>query len=420
MSRRIARNLARVKPGTLYVGIDLAGKRNTAVVVNDRAQQLGKFGFPNDRGGYDYLLRRVESTRQEQQAPAALVGMEPTDCLWKLVAAELERHQVEYRLVNAYTMKKHREGDQLDRSKDDARDAFMIADLLRTGKYTETRLLHDGYAELREYALLYDRIRRDIRRHKNSLRSAAGQLFPELDQVFKDFTGDTALAMLRNHASAQVVQKMPLDAFMSSVRADLRGSRLSVSKLRRAHMLAGQSVGLHEGVSGLQQAVRVQIEVLDLLQPQLDEVRTGLIDVFLSLPESPYLLSIPWLGEVTAAIILAEIGDPRNYSCAAQLIKLAGTQPTPNTSGRKTRSRTPMSHKGRQRLRTALYFASLRLIQKDDAFAQVYLHFQRRKDNPLTKMQALGAIMNRLLRISWSLMRHQTFYDPALHLVGSA
>ena len=72
-----------------------------------------------------------------------------------------------------------------------------------------------------------------------------------------------------------------------------------------------------------------------------------------------------------------------------------------------------MSHKGRPRLRTALFFAVLRLLQVDDAFAREYLRFQQREKNPLTKMEALGALMNKLLRILWALMRNQTFYHPA-------
>jgi hypothetical protein len=55
----------------------------------------------------------------------------------------------------------------------------------------------------------------------------------------------------------------------------------------------------------------------------------------------------------------------------------------------------------------------MRLIQVDEAFARQYQHLQRRPKNPLTPMQALGVLMNRLLRILWALMRQQTFYNPA-------
>ena len=130
------------------------------------------------------------------------------------------------------------------------------------------------------------------------------------------------------------------------------------------------------------------------------------------LPESAYLLSVHGLGIITAATILSEIGDPSHYTSAHQLIKLAGTQPVPNTSGRKSRSQTPMSHKGRPRLRTALFFAVMRLVRVDEAFAREYQHLQTREKNPLTKMQALGVLMNKLLRILWALMHHRAFYEP--------
>jgi transposase len=412
MSRAISKRLACIEPGTLFVGVDLSLDDSVAVVLDGRAKQLDRFRFPNDADGYYYFHRRLVTVQEREEAPAVLVGMEPTNYFWKLLASDLERRQVPYRMVNPYTVKKHREGDQLSRSKNDYRDAFMIGDLLRTGKFTETQLLHGDYAELRQYVVLRDRLKGDIRRQKSLIRNIAGQLFPELSQEFTDFSCLTALAMLRRHAVPAVIRDLPRHAFISAVRADFTGERLPVSKLRRAYALAERSVGVQHGTEALQQALCLHVGTLRLLQQQLERVEEALLSTFLGLRPAPYLVSVPDLGEITAAIILAEIGDPSRYSNASQLIKLAGTQPVPNTSGRKTRSKTPMSHKGRPRLRTALYFAVMRLIQSDDNFARIYRRFQTRGENPLTRMQALGALMNKLLRILWALMKHQTFYDP--------
>jgi transposase len=413
-NRTLSKKLASVKPGTVFVGVDLALDQNVAVVLTEQAKQLTRFRFPNERDGYDYFYGRVEAILEQRQAPGVLVGMEPTNYFWKLLAADMEdqRPDYSYRLVNPYTVKKNREGDQLDRSKDDNRDAFVIGELLRTGKYTETRLLHGEYAELRQYVTVYTRLRRDVRRQKTLIRNVAGQLFPELPRAFKGLTGQTALAMLRHHAAAVVVRKMTQEAFIAGVRADLPGQRMQVAKLRRAHVLAKRSVGLSDGIDALQLALRLHVETLEALERQLEEVYTALVDTFLALPESTYLLSMHGLGLITAATILAEIGDPSHYTSARQLIKLAGTQPVPNTSGRKSRSQTPMSRKGRPRLRTALFFAVMRLVQLDEAFAHEYQHLQGREKNPLTKMQALGVLMNKLLRILWALMRNRTFYIP--------
>jgi transposase len=419
-NRTLSKKLASVKPGTLFVGIDLGLDRNVAVVLSERAEQLSRFGFPNERDGYDYFYRRLEAILEQQQAPAVLVGMEPTNYFWKLLVTDMEQHRPDYgyRLVNPYTVKKNREGDQLDRSKDDNRDAFTIGELLRTGKYTETRLLQGAYAELRQYVTLYTRLQRDVRRQKTLIRNVAGQLFPELPRVFKDLTGVTASAMLRNCAAAAGVRKMSQETFIASVRADFCGQRMQVAKLRRAHVLAKRSVGVSDGVEALQLALRLHIETLEALEQQLEAACIALTDTFLALPESEYLLSIPGLGLIAAATILSEIGDPGHYTNARQLIKLAGTQPVPNTSGRKSRSKTPMSHKGRPRLRTALFFAVMRLVRVDEAFAREYQHLQTREKNSLTKMQALGVLMNKLLRILWSLMQHRTFYVSDFQTAG--
>jgi transposase len=218
--------------------------------------------------------------------------------------------------------------------------------------------------------------------------------------------------MLRHHAAAVEVRKVSQETFIAAVRTDSRGQRMQVAKLRRAHVQAKYSVGLTHGVEALQLALQLHIEALEALRQQLEAVCTALVDTFLALPESEHLLSVPGLGIITAATILSEIGDPSHYTSARQLIKLAGTQPVPNTSGRKTRSQTPMSHKGRSRLRTVLYFAVMRLVRVDEAFAREYQRLQTRERNPLTKMQALGVLMNKLLRILWSLMRNRTFYIP--------
>jgi transposase len=412
MTRTLTKKLACIKPGTLFIGIDLALKSNVAVVIDQQAARLDRFSFPNERDGFDFFRRRLRSHQERQQAPAVMVGMEPTNYFWKPLASDLAQHEIFYCLVNSYTVKKHREGDQLARAKDDARDAFTIADLVRTGKYTQTRLLQPPYADLRHYAVLRHRLVRDSSRQKILLQGAVGQLFPELSTVFSSFTGATALAMLRGHAAATQISQLPLETFLTRVRQDLKGPRLLVSRLRQAHALAPTSIGLQQGTQAIQLALRLHIESWEALQIQLEQVEKVLQDTFLATPESRYLVSIPGLGTVTAATILAEIGNPAHFTQARQLVKLAGVQPVPNLSGNKTRSLTPMSRQGRPRLRSALFFAVLRLIQSDDGFASAYQYYLQREKRPLTKMQAIGALMNKLLRVLWALMRHKTMYDP--------
>ena len=406
-----AKKLAQVQPGALHAGVDLALEKNVVIVINEKAERLDHFSFPQDRGGYDYFLRRLEGLRQRYQASEVVVAMEPSNYFWKLLANELEEKKVIYHLVNSYTVKKHREGDQLDRSKDDRRDAVQIAELSRNGKYTKTRLQKGAYEELRCYGTLYDQSVRAIRREKQVLWGLAGQAFPELSRVFKDLIGETSQALLMTCASAATIRQLTEEDFVTQVRAAYSGKRLFVSKLRRVHQLAVTSIGVTEGLGAIQLAIQVHLAELQTFQKQLKQVTTAMATCLASLPEATYLLSV--LGAVSAAIFLAEVGDPKRYQAAAQWVKLAGTQPAPNTSGKKQRSQTPMSHQGRARLRTMLYFTCLRMVQYDDHFAQIYAHLQRRQNNPLTKMQAIGVLMNKILHILWALIHNQTFYNPS-------
>ena len=52
MAHSVSRKAARLKPGLLYVGVDLALDSNQAKVVDERAKLLGKLGFPNTADGF--------------------------------------------------------------------------------------------------------------------------------------------------------------------------------------------------------------------------------------------------------------------------------------------------------------------------------------------------------------------------------
>jgi hypothetical protein len=80
----LPKKLASVKPGTLFVGVDLALDRNVAVVMDERAKRLDRFRFDNDLGGCKTFHRRLRQVKEKHQALAVLVGMEPTNYFWKL------------------------------------------------------------------------------------------------------------------------------------------------------------------------------------------------------------------------------------------------------------------------------------------------------------------------------------------------
>jgi len=215
--------------------VDLALESNVIVVLDEKARQCDRFRFPQDIDGYKYMHERLKKVCQKQGASQVVIAMEPTNYFWKLMANWLEQNQVDYHLVNAYTVNKHREGDQIDRSKDDPRDAFVIGDLSRTGKYTETQLPRGYYAELREYATLYYQTMKNVHRAKSILWGLLGQVFPELSRAFKSFSGATITALLKTCPAAVSIRALSEEDFIAKVTTAFSGKRLCRSKLRQAY-----------------------------------------------------------------------------------------------------------------------------------------------------------------------------------------
>jgi len=411
MSNHTAKHLASLQPGTLFAGVDLGLDDSVVVVLTTTADRLDRFRSRNDAAGYAALRQRLQRLVEKHQAPGLLIGMEPTNYYWKQLGYDLERHQLPFRLVNALTVKRHREGDQLDRSKDDWRDAYTIADLLRQGKFTETRLPHGVYAELQAGYIAYQRLRRDRGRQATLLVNTVRQLFPEFGQVFKDVSGATAGAVITAGLLPHVISTYSEDLFLASVRSHYTGQHLRVRQVRQLYALAQDSYGCPEATTALCLMAQQQVEAIRLLDLQAKHLLDTLLTLFYTLPEAPYLLSIQGLTAPSALGLVAHTGDLTQYPHGGALIKLAGTQPTPNTSGRKTYSPTPFSHQGRSGLRTVTYFIALRLIRRNDALHYHYQRLTTRTEHPLPKMQAIGACMNKLLWYVWHVAKRRERYD---------
>lgn len=411
MSKFTTQSVAALPPGMLFAGIDLSLDTLVVVVLDATGLQRDRFQTPNTPTGYAYLRQRLQRTIEKHQAAGIWVGMEPTNYYWKPLGYDLEAHELEFRLVNALTVKRHREGNQLDRSKDDWRDAFTIADLVRTGKFTETRLPHGVYAELQTGYVAYQRLRQDRGRQLNLLVNTVRQLFPEFQQVLKDLSGTTASAIIGAGVWPPHIARQRECEFLAQVRQHSVGRRLQVQPARRLYALAAQAAGGSEATRSLQLLAQQQVEAIRLLDRQAQALLDTLLTLFHTLPEAPYLLSIQGLKAPSALGVIAYIGDLTHYHAGSALIKLAGTQPTPNHSGRKTFSATPFSHQGRSGLRTVVYFITLRLIRQNDALHYHYQRLTTRREHPLPKMQAVGACMNKFLWYVWHVVKYRQVYD---------
>lgn len=412
MKDSTARKLRQIPPGYLLVGIDPHKKRHAVAIMTPQAMVLAKFKVSNSLDGFAHLCQRVDQEVDRQGASGAMYAIEAGSHFWRNLAYFLEGQGRPFRLVNPYTLKRRREGEDLDRRKNDFRDATMAAELLRTGKFTETRLPHGTYAELRAAYQAYRRVRGQRTQTVNLLRSLLDGLFPEFCHIFKHVTGKTAMAVLAVCPMPATIAEMSAEEFVNSVRQASPRDRLVAKKLRALHAEAQRSAGVAAGASTVTTEVRHTVQQVQMFHAQATVWEDRLAALIATLPESRFLLSIPGVGPLTVAGLLGELGPLTSYSRAKQLVKMAGTNPTEAESAGKRSRHSPMSKKGRSALRWCLWMASVALLRHNPDFADWARTLRERPAHahPLKSGEVLGAVGNRLLRLAYALVKQQTMY----------
>lgn len=189
--------------------------------------------------------------------------------------------------------------------------------------------------------------------------------------------------------------------------------------VRRRHQLmeALQAERRRLQAPGLVEAVRHSLA--DEVQHLRNAVARITHDIELHLLSCPtvqksvrLLRSIPGVGLMVAVTILAEVPALQRFKRARHLAAFAGLTPALAQSGSSLRRHGGMTHEGSALLRQMLYMAALQTAMRPaSALHGVYKNFLQRGK---AKMCALGAIMHKILRIAYGVLKHQTLFTPSL------
>jgi len=419
-----AKKLKQVPAGYLLVGTDPHKKRHAAVIMSQDAEVKRKFKFANTRDGFAEGLQHIVAEIRKTDSKGAMFAIEAGSHYWRNLAYFLDQKKVPFRLVSPFTLKRRREGEDLNRRKNDYRDAEMAAELLRTGKFMHNRLLYGEYAEIRAAHTNYRRLIEDRTAQINLLKSRLDNLFPEFTVVFKDPCGKTALAVLSCCAIPEVIARMELTDLIKLIRAGFTGRVLQTGKLQSLQAQAVNSIGIKEGAIAISQEITLIVKRIQLLSTQIEAVILSLKELVKSLPESCYMLSIPGLGYLTVAGILAGLGPFSTYTSGKQLVKMAGMNPIEKESAGKASKHTPISKQGRSSLRWCLWPAVVSLLRYNSDFKAWAKARQERAANahPLHRREVIGAAINRLLHLVFALVKKHALYrmpQPSLELAAN-
>jgi transposase len=192
-------NLLQVREAhALIVGVDIAKKSHWARMLDGESgiEVDTAFNFKNSIEGFERLLGRVSRIKERIGAEKIIVAMEPSGHFWKPLASYLLRVGITVVMVNPYHVKKQKELDDNSPTKNDRKDALIIAVLAWQGRFFGCYLPKGIWAELRGYTQSRMQQKRKLNAALNNLVAIMDEYFPEYEEVFKNLLGKASMYIL--------------------------------------------------------------------------------------------------------------------------------------------------------------------------------------------------------------------------------
>jgi len=334
--------------------------------------------------------------------------MEPSGVYWKPLAYYTIGKGYPVVLVNQYHIKRTKEIIDNTQDKTDNKDAYLVADLTKQGKYFNPVFPEGIYAELREVSIAWERTSQQLTRAKCYLANFLAKYFPEYRGIFSDTLGKTSLYILTHFPLPGDIKKLGPKRLSRIIKKVSKG-KIKEGKIDLFYQKAKESIGLKDG----SQTAKIFLkEVLSDIKRFLErklELKKIMKELLRQTGYGEYLLSIPGVGVVTGSLFLGEIEDPCNFQKASQIEKLAGLNLVENSSGKK-RGEKKISKRGRNTLRYVGYLVATVAVSKNPEIKELYQY--KVKECKKEKMKALTGISAKMLRIMFIVCKKKTLYNP--------
>jgi transposase len=401
----------------LFVGIDWATEAHQICIVNDRGEVIEErtvqHSGPAIAEFIDWLLRLSQG-----EADRIVVGIEvPRGAL---VETLTERGLAVY-AINPKQLDRFRDRHFPAGSKDDRRDAYVIATSLRTDLrcFHNIRTDEPAIIRLRDLSRLDDELRLSFHRHCCQLREQLQRYYPQLlelspsaDEVWiwsllemaptpehaAKLTGGRLERLLKQHRIRRIDAQQTLEVLRhpgfqlvrGTIEAASEHALLLVPHLRLLH---AQRIELGRKMDSVLQQMSCG-EDSESNQGQHRDVEL--------------ILSLPGVGRVVAATMLAEASQALGERDYHALRAYSGIAPVTRRSGKKCV--ISMRQGCNERLRNAMYHWSRVSIQHDVVSRE---HYRRLRSAGHQHGRALRGVSDRLLAVLVAMLKSGQPYEAA-------
>lgn len=385
----------------IYVGIDIAKTNHYATIVNYSTGEVleSPFLVTNNKLGFDFLYSKIKDFNKEK----VLIGLESTAHYGNNLIFYFHEKQFNLSIINPIQTAALRK-TKIRKVKNDKVDSLLICEALSLGYYNLLSNYDIKLLEIKSLCRFHKDLKDKSAEAKIQLKTYVDQLFPELNGFFKDNLDiKTAHELLKLYQSPEDISKVNLTKLSNLL---IKSSRGKYDKNRAIELkkLASNSVGINNFALSIQ--IKMTIELIELLESQIKDIEKQVSD-FIKKSDN-VITSIPGIGDMTAAIIISEIGDINRFNNPGQVLAFAGLDPSVKQSGNFNASATRMSKRGSSLLRYALILAANNVQLNTKTFNNYYN--TKRLEGKL-HYNALGHCAGKLIRTIFYMLKNNVKFN---------
>ena len=214
------------------------------------------------------------------------------------------------------------------------------------------------------------------------------------------------MSILETYLTPKNIADAPLDELFAIIK-DKSHNKLTMKKAISIKEAATDTFGIKIAQDAFAFQLKQLIDRLNFLDKQIEALDEEIVKYYENF--DCYLHTIPGVGVIGAATILAEIGDIHRFTNAASLVAYAGIDPTVKQSGEFNSTHNHMSKRGSPYLRHAIFTSAATCAFHD---SPMNAYYKKKRDQGKHHLTATGAVARKLTTVIYAVLRDGKPYEP--------
>ena len=385
------------------VGIDIGKNHHEASIVSPEGKQIGRsLRFATTHKGADSLMSFI--FKNIGNSPCVF-GMEATGHYWYPIYSFLKAKGYTIYVINPIQSDSLRKM-YIRQTKNDSIDSFLIAEVIRFGQFTTTSMADENILAMRQLCRYRDSVISSRTEIKLRISTIMEQIFPEYEKQFSSLWLSTSMGILEKYLTPENIENAPIDELFEIIK-DKSHNKLTMKKAISIREAAADTFGIKIAQDAFSFQLKQLIDRMNFLDKQIEALDCQILEYYEKF--DCYLHTIPGIGMIAAATILAEIGDINRFKSSSALVAFAGIDPTVRQSGEFSSTHNHMSKRGSPYLRHAIFLAATTCSFHN---SPLNAYYKKKRDQGKHHLTATGAVARKLTSVIYAVLRDSKPYDP--------